>query len=345
MTRAPGHERRDTRCETREMTKIFIGIDLGGTNIKLGCFDSQLNLICKTSAAIKADMAPQVIVDKIAQTTEKLLADNGLSSEQIEAVGIGAPGPSNITDGIVIAAPNLPLFKNTPLRKMLSERLGKPVILENDANAACWGEYLLGAGKGVDDMVFFTLGTGIGGGIISSGKLVYGSADNAAELGHTIIYPDGRKCACGQKGCVEAYASASSTAARATEAIEAGEKSTLKKVLDENGEITCKNVYEHLAAGDELAKKITDETAEALAILCINVLHSTEPKRIVFAGGMIAAGDVLLNKIKHYFNEHIWTLKKEPVEICFATLGEDAGIIGAAALAKQAKDEGKCKSG
>ena len=320
------------------MSKLFIGIDLGGTNIKLGCFDSQLNLICKTSAAIKPDMAPQVVVDKIAQTTEKLLADSGLSFEQIEAVGIGAPGPSNITDGVITAAPNLPKFRNTPLRKMLSDRFGRPAILENDANAACWGEYVLGAGKGVNDMVFFTLGTGIGGGIISSGKLVYGSADNAAELGHTIIYPDGRKCACGQKGCVEAYASASSTAKRAAEAIEAGAKSSLKKVLDENGEITCKDVYEHLTAGDELAKKITDETAKALAIVCINMLHITEPKRIVFAGGMIAAGDVLLNRIKYFFNEYIWTLKKETVEIAFATLGEDAGIIGAAALAKQAKE-------
>jgi glucokinase len=137
---------------------------------------------------------------------------------------------------------------------------------------------------------------------------------------------------------VEAYASANSTAKRASEAVKAGAKSSLKKVLEEYGQITSKDVYEHLAAGDKLAKKITDETAEALAVLCINVLHSTEPKRIVFAGGMIAAGNVLLNKIKHYFNEHIWSLKKEPVEICFATLGEDAGIIGAAALAKQAKD-------
>jgi len=327
------------------MNEIFVGIDLGGTNIKIGCFDSDLKLICKTAVTTKADMGPEVVVDRIGQTTEKLLADNGLSDEAIEAVGIGAPGPSNIAEGIVVAAPNLPLFKNTPLRKMVRERLGKPTILDNDANIACWGEYVLGAGKGVNDMVFFTLGTGIGGGIISNGKLVYGSAYNAAELGHIIIYPDGRLCGCGQRGCVEAYASANSTAKRATEAIQAGAQSSLKKVLDKNGEITCKDVYEHLKTGDKLAKQITDETAKALAIVCINMLHTTEPKRIVFAGGVIAAGDVLLNRIKDYFNEYIWSLKAETVEICFATLGEDAGIIGAAALAKQAKDEGKYKLG
>ena len=331
--------------ELWEMGEIFVGIDLGGTNIKIGCFDSQLKLICKTAVATEADMGPEVVVDRIGHTTEKLLADNGLSGEAIGAIGIGAPGPSKLDEGIIIASPNMPSFKNVPLRKIVSERFGRPAILENDANAACWGEYVLGAGKDVEDMVFFTLGTGIGGGVIINGKLVHGFADNAAELGHIIIYPDGRRCGCGQRGCVEAYASADSTAKRAAEAIKAGAQSSLKKVLDENGQISCRDVYEHLAAGDELAKRITDETAKALAIVCINMLHTTEPKRIVFAGGMIAAGDALLSRIKHYFNEQIWSLKKEAVEITFATLGEDAGIIGAAALGKQAKDEGKFKLG
>ena len=325
------------------MSEIFVGIDLGGTNVKIGCFDSQLNLTCKTAAPTEADMGPETVVDRIGRTTEELLADNGLSAEAIGAIGIGAPGPAKLDEGIIIASPNMPSFKNVPLRKMVSDRFGKPTVLENDANAACWGEYVLGAGKDVEDMVFFTLGTGIGGGVIVKGQLVHGFADNAAELGHIIIYPDGRICGCGQRGCVEAYASADSTAKRAAEAVEAGANSSLKKVLDEKGQITCRDVYEHLAATDELAKRITEQTAKALALVCINVLHTTEPKRIVFAGGMIAAGDALLSRIKHYFSEQIWSLKKETVEIAFATLGEDAGIIGAAALAKQARDEGKFK--
>jgi len=323
------------------MSEIFVGIDLGGTNIKIGCFDSQLKLICKTAVATEADVGPEVIVDRIGRTTEKLLADNNLSGESIAAIGIGAPGPSKLDEGIIIASPNMPSFKNVPLRKMVSDKFGKPSVLENDANAACWGEYVLGAGKDVEDIVFFTLGTGIGGGVIINGRLVHGFADNAAELGHIIIYPEGRRCGCGQRGCVEAYASADSTAKRAAEAVKAGTQSSLKKVLDEKGQITCQDVYEHLAAGDELAKKITDETAKALAIVCVNVLHTTEPKRIVFAGGMIAAGDALLGRIRYYFDQQIWSLKKETVEIAFATLGEDAGIIGAAALAKKARDEGK----
>jgi len=321
------------------MGEILVGIDLGGTNVKVGCFDSALKLIDKASAATEADMGPEAVVERIGRTTDNLLAINNLPVDSLAAAGIGAPGPARLDEGIIIASPNMPLFKNVPLRKMLSRRLHAPVVLENDANAACWGEFVLGAGKDINNMVFFTLGTGIGGGIITDDKLVHGSADNAAELGHIIIYPDGRKCACGQRGCVEAYASADSTARRAVEAIEAGAESSLKRVLDEKGRITSKDVYEHLAAGDELAKQITDGTAKALGLVCINMLHSTEPGRIVFAGGMIAAGDVLLNRIKDFFDEQIWSLKKETVEIAFATLGEDAGIIGAAALAKKAKDE------
>lgn len=317
------------------MSDIYIGIDLGGTNIKIGCFDSDLKLLAKTSVPTEADFGPEHVVKNISKVTKELLAQSGKSPDDLRAIGIGTPGPANYAEGIVTRATNMPKFKNTPLRDMVAQKLDKPAILENDANAACWGEFVLGAGKDVTDMAFFTLGTGIGGGIVSEGKLLRGPAGNAAELGHIIIYPDGRLCNCGQRGCAEAYASATNTAKRATEAIKAGEKSSLKEVLDERGEITCKNVYDHLKTGDKLAKKITDETAKALAVLCINVLHTTEPARIVFAGGMIAAGDILLNRIKDYFNEHIWSLKKETVEICFATLGEDAGIIGAAALAKE----------
>lgn len=326
------------------MSRILVGIDLGATNIKIGCFDSDLKLLCKTSVPTRTDMSPEQLVETMGQTAEELLAENRMSAKDVAAVGIGAPGPSILDEGIIINSPNMPLFKNVPLRKMVGERFGTPAVLENDANAACWGEYVLGAGRDVNDMVFFTLGTGIGGGVIVDGKLVHGFADNAAELGHIIIYPNGRLCGCGQKGCAEAYASATSTAARAAEAVEAGQQSSLKKVLHENGRITSRDVYEHLAAGDSLARRITDQTAETLAILCINVLHATEPQRIVFAGGMIAAGDILLNRIRDFFDRHIWKMKKENVQICFATLGEDAGIIGAAALAKRAENPAKLHS-
>ena len=316
------------------MKEVFIGIDLGGTNIKFGCFDSDLHMLSNGSVPTKVNIGPEIVIERMGQMIEKLLTKAGANLENIKAIGIGSPGPANYDQGIIIKAANLPEFANIPISKMLSKRLGnKPVILENDANTACFGEYKLGVGKGIKDMVFFTLGTGIGGAIVHDGKLVRGCDHNGAELGHIIIYPDQRQCNCGQKGCVEAYASANSTAKRATEALEAGEKSTLQKTLDKNGQITCKDIYSHLEKGDKLAKKITEKTAEALGILCVNLLHTTEPQRIVFTGGMIAAGDILLDRIKYYFKQHIWSLKAETVEICFAVLGENAGIIGAAALA------------
>jgi len=321
------------------MNKVYVGIDLGGTFIKVGCFDSKLKLLSKVSAPTEAEKDARTVIENIAKAAEKSVAEAGFTMADVPAVGLGCPGPARYSEGIIDAATNFPTFRNIAVRQLLSDRLGgKAVVFENDANVACFGEFAAGAGKDVDDMVFFTLGTGIGGGIINKGKLLAGCGDNAAELGHIIIYPDGRLCNCGQRGCVEAYSSATNTAKRATEAVKQGKSSSLKKVLDEKGEITCKDVYDHLKAGDKLAKEITDETAKALGIICLNMLHVTEPKRIVFAGGMIAAGDILLDRIRDYFNEHIWKLRKETVEICFATLGEDAGIIGAAALAKQAAD-------
>jgi glucokinase len=316
--------------------KNYIGIDFGGTNIKIGCFTADMKLLWKTSIPTNAEMGPAIVIDRMVDTIKETAGRKNTSLKTIKAVGIGTPGPAKYSEGILIRCANLPKFTNVPISKMLNEKLGKPVELDNDANAACYGEFVAGAGKNIKNMVFFTLGTGIGAGIVSDGKLLRGSSGNAAELGHTIVNVNGRLCSCGQRGCGEAYASASNTAKRATEAIKAGTNSSLKTVLKKNGRITCKDIFEHSAKGDKLAKKITDETAEVLAVFCVNALHCTEPERIVFAGGMIAAGKPLLDRIKYYFKQHIWKIKDESsVEICFATLGEDAGIIGAAALAKE----------
>ncbi len=324
------------------MATYYIGVDLGGTNIKIGCFDADINLVEKTSVPTGAEMGPEVVADRIVGSARKLLADSGISLDDVVGVGIGTPGPANYAAGIVIKSTNMPKFKNTPLRDLIGANgLGRPAILENDANVACWGEFAVGAGKNVADMIFFTLGTGIGGGVVSNGDLVRGVGGNAAELGHVIIYPGGRKCNCGQRGCVEAYGSANSTAARAVDAIRAGGESTLKAVLDKKGDLTSKDVYDYSDAGDELAREITEGTAEALALMCVNMLHTTEPAKIVFTGGMIAAGDALLSRIRHHFKQLVWTLKEEPLEICYATLGEDTGIIGAAALAEHAGKQGK----
>lgn len=317
------------------MVECYLGIDLGATNVKLGLFAENLDLIDKISVPTQADEGPETVVSNIGKAARQLADKSGHAWESIRAAGMGTAGPQDLRRGVILGCPNMPKLRNCPIRDMVAEQLGKKTIMENDANAACWGEFAVGAGRGVKELVFFTLGSGIGGGVVTNGHLVHGYTDEAAELGHVIIYPEGRLCGCGQKGCAEAYASANSTAARATEAVQEGRSSSLAKVLKEKGRITSRDVYQHSAEGDALALDITEGTAKTLGLLCVNTLHVTQPQRIVFGGGMTAAGEPLLNRIRHYFQHYIWTMKPETIEICFATLGEDAGIIGAAALAHE----------
>lgn len=312
---------------------LYIGLDIGGTNLKLGLFDHALTLLDKENCANPSDISPETMVRHAVESAEKLLKRNRYQLSDLKAAGIGCPGTIDMKDGIVIAAPNLP-FRQTPLRRMVSDSIGCPCIVENDANAAAWGEYAAGAGKDVSDFVFFTLGTGIGGGIISDGTMIRGYSGQAGELGHMIIYPDSdRVCGCGQRGCAEAYASASNTAARANEGLQKGAISSLAPLYRQSGRVSCKDVFVHAQQEDAFSIEIVDGTAKVLGLLCINALHYTDPQRIVFAGGMIAAGDFLLNKIKEQFYRHIWTMQEQTLDIRFATLGEDAGIYGAGDLA------------
>ena len=313
--------------------ELLIGFDVGGTNLKSGLFDEQLNLLAKDNRPNPRDLSADSMVEHIVRCGKELLLNQGFSQKDLKAAGIGCPGAIDMKNGIVRAAPNLP-FRNTPMRDMVAERMNCPCILENDANAAAWGEFTAGAAKEVCDMVFFTLGTGIGGGVVCDGKLIRGFSGEAGELGHIIIYPDGdRLCGCGQKGCAEAYASANNTADIANEQLARGAESSLLQIFKKNGGVSCKDVFDHAKKGDRLATDVVDGAAKVLGLLCVNILHVTQPQRIVFAGGMIAAGDFLLEKIRAQFDKYVWTMKKESLDICFAALGEDAGIYGAAALA------------
>lgn len=322
--------------------RCFVGIDLGGTNVKGGVVDDERRVLCKVSIRTQAEHGPDHVIERMAGLVDRVIAKANLTKSDIEAVGIGSPGSMSHTHGIIIRPPNLPGWVNVPLRDRIKEMTGLPTTLENDANAAAWGEFWAGAGRGTRHMVMFTLGTGVGGGIITDGRLMRGHFDNAAELGHTIVVPGGRRCGCGQLGCLEAYASASYTARRATEAIQSGEASALATALEAKGEITSEDVVNAAAAGDALAARIFDETCYYLAIACVNVQHATNPERILMAGGMIAAGeDALLKPIRKKAAELTWKAADDLPTIMFATLGNDAGLIGAAGAAWLAREEGE----
>ncbi len=247
---------------------------------------------------------------------------------------MGAPGPLSHAEGVIHHAPNLPGWENVPLRDELAAGSGFAVTLENDANAAAYGEYAAGAGRDVDDMVMLTLGTGVGGGIVLGGQLWRGAFDSAGELGHTIVVPDGRACPCGQRGCLERYASAQAVAQRLCEAVRAGAESTLKvRVLNEE-ELDARDVLAARNAGDALAQRIWDETCYYLAVAAVNLQHLLNPQLIVLAGGLINAGAELLDPVRKHFDEQSWKIAPDAPQIEFAKLGTDAGTIGAAALAR-----------
>ncbi|MEW6252609.1 MAG: ROK family protein [Planctomycetota bacterium] len=320
-------------------TRYSIGIDLGGTNIKGGVCDAAGAVLAKASVATEAERGVDHVIGRMAALVTDLLRSSGLACERIVAVGVGAPGPMSHKGGIIHHAPNLPGWVNIPLRERFARICGFPVVLENDANAAAFGEFTAGAGRDVRNMVMLTLGTGVGGGVVLDGRLWRGAFDNAGEIGHTIIVPDGRPCPCGQRGCMERYASALAVAERLREAIEAGEDlamgsaSRLRPRVVAGEVLDARDVEQARAAGDLLATRIWDETCYYLALSAVNIQHMLNPELVVFAGGLINAGAALLEPVQAHFARQSWKIAPDQPRIAFATLGTDAGTIGAAVLA------------
>ena len=308
-----------------------IGIDLGGTNIKGGVCDEHGALVQKGSIDTQADGGVDHVLGRMAELVNDLRMRAGLVESQIAGVGVGAPGPMSHAEGIIHRAPNLPGWVNVPLRERFGALTGLRVVLENDANAAAFGEYFAGAGQDVHSMVMLTLGTGIGGGIVLNGELWRGRFDNAGEIGHTIVVPNGRPCPCGQSGCLERYASAHAVAERLSEAVQAGAESVLKSRVVAEQPFDARDVLAALEQGDALAARIWDETCFYLALCVVNLQHLLNPELVVFAGGLINAGQRLLEPVQTHFDQLSWKIAPDAPRIAFATLGTDAGTIGAAA--------------
>lgn len=315
------------------MEHLFWGIDIGGTNVKLGLVATNGKLLSQASIPTHAAQGPIQCVERITRCCQELATEHSMPTRDIKAFGLGCPGPLSQSQGRLFKPANLVEFDSFPIRAALSKHLHCPGVLDNDVNMSCWGEFMFGAGQGINHLIHFAMGTGIGGGIIYEGRLLQGSEGNGAELGHMVINAQGRPCECGQQGCFEAYASADSTARRAQEKLNDGELSTLTQTRDKEGTITCQDVFEHALQGDTLARQIVDGTAEAIAIASINMRHITEPQRITLGGGMVNAGDFLLDQVKAHYERLVWHLKPEPLDIRLGVLGNNAGVLGAAGLA------------
>lgn len=312
-----------------------IGVDLGGTNIKAGVCDQGGTLRAHHTIDTQAERGFEHVFGRMVTLVDQLLLKAALRKEDVAAIGLGSPGPLSRAAGLIHCAPNLPGWVNIPLRARFAEATRLPVILENDANAATFGEFVAGAGRRADTMVMLTLGTGIGGGAVLDGRLWHGCHDSAAEIGHMIIVPDGRPCPCGQRGCLERYASANAVAQRLVEAVHAGADSALNGIIETGRTLDARDVLRAGEAGDKLAQRIWDETCRYLALGCVNVEHLFNPELVVLAGGLANAGPRLLAPVQEHFARARWSVTREAPQIMLATLGPQAGIIGAAALARQ----------
>lgn len=310
--------------------ELKIGIDLGGTNIKGGLVDASGTLVQRRSIETQGAGGFQHVLGRMVGLINEL---REAAATPPIAVGVGVPGPMSHERGFVYAAPNLPGWVNIPLRDLLQAAVKMPVAIENDANAAAYGEYVAGAGRDARHMVMLTLGTGVGGGVIVNGKLTRGHYDNAGEVGHMIVYPGGRACPCGQLGCLERYSSASAVGERLIEKMQTGRHSLLTPRHEQGEPITSADVAGAAREGCALATETWLEACQGLALCCVNLQHILNPQRIVLAGGLINAGDQLLSCVRSEFQKLTWKIAPDHPTIELATLGGDAGTIGAAALA------------
>lgn len=320
----------------------ILGVDIGGTNVVVGAVPlagGDATALHTVETGPPGD--PEGVVERIralgAACFRSLEEETGAGRDRIVGAGIGSPGPLDRSRGVVLDTPNLG-WKDFPVRDRVAEVLELPAELDNDANCAVFGEWWLGAGRGVDHLVGLTLGTGIGGGIVLDGEILHGASDAAGEVGHMTVDFTGRRCKCGNEGCLEAYASGPNIAARAVEGIRSGNESILPQLVDGDlDRITAATVYEGLVLGDDFAHDVMTETARLLAVGVANLVNLLNPERVVIAGGVTRAGDHLFRPLRAEVRRRAFPSAAEACTIVPAALPETAGVVGAAGMFKKAR--------
>ena len=315
------------------MDKKLIGIDLGGTTIKFGILTTAGEIQQKWSVETNIMDDGSHIVPDIIESINHHLAIYNMPKEQFVGIGMGTPGTVDLQAGTVIGAYNLNWKTTQNVKKEIEQGTGISFVVDNDANVAALGERWKGAGNNSDEVVFVTLGTGVGGGVISNGQLLHGQGA-AGEIGHMNVHPNGYLCTCGGHGCLETYTSATGVVHIARDKAEefAGE-SQLKRSLDNGVDITSKDVFDLAKQNDTLALSVVDEVCYYLGFACANIAALTNPEYIVIGGGVSAAGDFLLTRVATYFEKFAFPTIKNTTHLRLAELCNDAGLIGAASLA------------
>lgn len=309
-----------------------IGIDLGGTNIKVGLVDENYNIVAKATAKTNLPRPAEEICESIVDTVWEALNAAKVTIGEVNSIGIGTPGVANRNSGVVLYSCNLG-FNHTDLRTLIKAKLGKEVYVENDANAAAFGEVLNGAGKGCRDVVVVTLGTGVGGGIIIDGKIYTGFNFCGAELGHTVIQYGGRQCGCGRRGCFEAYSSATALINMTKEAMEAHPDSKMWQIAGSLENVDGKTAFDGMRADDPAAKQVVDAYIEYLGCGLTNIVNTFQPEVLLIGGGICKEGENLTKPLEEFIKRESYCIDpNRSTKLDIAKLGNDAGIIGAAYL-------------
>jgi glucokinase len=319
--------------------RFVLGIDIGGTNLVVGSVSEDGSRIVATaSEPTHAEAGAKDVLERLVGLAERAIAATRteIADAEILGVGVGAPGPLDTKRGIVLLTPNLG-WVNLPLRQIIHDRLGLPAALDNDANCAVLGEWWVGAARGARHAIGITIGTGIGGGLILDGKLYHGASDVAGEIGHTTIDTEGRRCKCGNYGCLEAYASGPNIALRAVEEIEAGAVSRLPSLVGGDlSKVTAQTVYQAAQDGDDLALEVVNDTARFLGVGIGNLLNVFNPEAVVVCGGVTLAGDHLFVPLRREVARRAF---KPAVTACRIVPGELAGTAGVYGAAKAFLDQ------
>jgi len=314
------------------MGKVIAAVDLGGTNIRAALYSEDGGTLAQCALPTLAHEGLEPTLGRIFRAIEEVIREG----EELIAIGLGAPGPLDPWKGIIFSAPNLPGWENVPLADILAERFGVPVFVNNDANVAALAEHRLGAGKGFSNIIYITVSTGIGGGIIAEGKLLLGAKGLAGEVGHIVVKPDGPPCGCGGRGCVEALASGPAIAREAIKRIKAGENSSIPKFVEGPLEgLTAREVALAAIEGDALAQEIFREAGYYLGLSFVSLIHLFNPSRIIVGGGVAKVGKILLEPAEETVKELTMREFLEGFKIVPAALGDEAGLLGAYLLAKE----------
>ena len=314
------------------MTQQFIaGIDIGGTKIAVAIAATEGKIVARNSFPTDGGRAPQESMNQVLETLEHLAESH---HGRLAAIGIGCAGPLDLERGVVLAPPNMPdNWRQFPLRSFVESKSRLPVIMDNDANAAVVAEHLYGAGRGYSDLVYLTISTGIGGGIIANNDLVH----RLGEAGHVTVNPGGARCGCGARGCLEAECSGTAIARRAQEHLLSGKPSKLRDLVDDIKQVSAKTVEDAAREGDELACAVWQETVSLMAIGIGSIVALLAPQAIILGGGVTAgAGEFLLQPLRAEVNKRVRIVSMEGLQVLQAAFGADSGLYGALALAARA---------